>query len=416
MAKEKMFGRSMLKKGVFILLAALILQIPILLVNLLISDREELSAETEAEVAKQWAGIQDIYPPVLKIPYQSEEVNSRGEILVKDAVRVVEPEVAEVTGEVNVTTLHRSIYDVPVYKADIGITGRFDISDDDFAVYKDKLYMYISLGEMRGLEDNITASVNGREYQFELVDDGLRIELDPAGFATGSLIDYSIEIRTKGAKSLRFRPEAATFNVDLRSDHPSPSFGGAFLPDERNVTDEGFEAQWTVTEMNTFGVYDPVFYVDLIVPVSQYQQTGRATKYSFLIILLVFAAIYLVETIIRQEVNYIQYIVTGFSLCLFYLLLLSISEYLAFGWAYLIASGMTVTALGGYFIGFLWSKTAVGCTVAVAILYAFIYILLNLETGSLLVGSLALFVILSLIMYFTRKNNLMDNSAVSEAN
>lgn len=416
MAKEKMFGRSMLKKGVFILLAALILQIPILLVNLLISEREELSAETEAEVAKQWAGIQDIYPPVLKIPYQSEEVNSRGEILVKDAVRVVEPEVAEVTGEVNVTTLHRSIYDVPVYKADIGITGRFDISDDDFAVYKDKLYMYISLGEMRGLEDNITASVNGREYQFELVDDGLRIELDPAGFATGSLIDYSIEIRTKGAKSLRFRPEAATFNVDLRSDHPSPSFGGAFLPDERNVTDEGFEAQWTVTEMNTFGVYDPVFYVDLIVPVSQYQQTGRATKYSFLIILLVFAAIYLVETIIRQEVNYIQYIVTGFSLCLFYLLLLSISEYLAFGWAYLIASGMTVTALGGYFIGFLWSKTAVGCTVAVAILYAFIYILLNLETGSLLVGSLALFVILSLIMYFTRKNNLMDNPAVSEAN
>lgn len=416
MAKEKMFGRSMLKKGVFILLAALILQIPILLVNLLISEREELSAETEAEVAKQWAGIQDIYPPVLKIPYQSEEVNSRGEILVKDAVRVVEPEVAEVTGEVNVTTLHRSIYDVPVYKADIGITGRFDISDDDFAVYKDKLYMYISLGEMRGLEDNITASVNGREYQFELVDDGLRIELDPAGFATGSLIDYSIEIRTKGAKSLRFRPEAAIFNVDLRSDHPSPSFGGAFLPDERNVTDEGFEAQWTVTEMNTFGVYDPVFYVDLIVPVSQYQQTGRATKYSFLIILLVFAAIYLVETIIRQEVNYIQYIVTGFSLCLFYLLLLSISEYLAFGWAYLIASGMTVTALGGYFIGFLWSKTAVGCTVAVAILYAFIYILLNLETGSLLVGSLALFVILSLIMYFTRKNNLMDNPAVSEAN
>jgi len=143
-----------------------------------------------------------------------------------------------------------------------------------------------------------------------------------------------------------------------------------------------------------------------MVPVSQYQQTGRATKYSFLIILLVFAAIYLVETITRQEVNYIQYIVTGFSLCLFYLLLLSISEYLAFGWAYLIASGMTVTALGGYFIGFLRSRIAVFCTASVAVLYAFIYLLLNLETGSLLVGSLALFVILSLIMYFTRNNHI----------
>lgn len=406
MTKENTFGRSMLKKGVFILLAVLVLQIPILLVNFLISEREELSAETETEVSKQWAGVQDIYPPSLKIPYQSKEVNSKGETLLKDAVRVVEPEVAKVTGDVSVTTLHRSIYDVPVYRADLGITGHFELSDDDLAVYKDKLYMYISLGEMRGLEDNITASVNGREYQFELADDGLRIELDTAGFAAGSSIDYSIDIRTKGAKSLRFRPEAAAFNVDIRSDHPSPSFGGAFLPNERNVTDEGFEAQWTVTEMNTFGEYDPVFYVDLMVPVSQYQQTGRATKYSFLIILLVFAAIYLVETITRQEVNYIQYIVTGFSLCLFYLLLLSISEYMAFGWAYLIASGMTVTALGGYFIGFLRSKTAAGCTVAVAILYAFIYILLNLETGSLLVGSLALFVILSLIMYFTRNNHI----------
>ena len=408
MTKENTFGPRMLKKGVFILLAVLVLQIPILLVNFLISEREELSAETETEVSKQWAGVQDIYPPSLKIPYQSKEVNSKGETLLKDAVRVVEPEVAKVTGDVSVTTLHRSIYDVPVYRADLGITGHFELSDDDFAVYKDKLYMYISLGEMRGLEDNITASVNGREYQFELADDGLRIELDPAGLAAGSSIDYSIDIRTKGAKSLRFRPEAAAFNVDIRSDHPSPSFGGAFLPNERNVTDEGFEAQWTVTEMNTFGEYDPVFYVDLMVPVSQYQQTGRATKYSFLIILLVFAAIYLVETITRQEVNYIQYIVTGFSLCLFYLLLLSISEYLAFGWAYLIASGMTVTALGGYFIGFLRSRIAVFCTASVAVLYAFIYLLLNLETGSLLVGSLALFVILSLIMYFTRNNHISE--------
>ena len=408
MTKENTFGPRMLKKGVFILLAVLVLQIPILLVNFLISEREELSAETETEVSKQWAGVQDIYPPSLKIPYQSKEVNSKGETLLKDAVRVVEPEVAKVTGDVSVTTLHRSIYDVPVYRADLGITGHFELSDDDFAVYKDKLYMYISLGEMRGLEDNITASVNGREYQFELADDGLRIELDPDGFAAGSSIDYSIDIRTKGAKSLRFRPEAAAFNVDIRSDHPSPSFGGAFLPNERNVTDEGFEAQWTVTEMNTFGEYDPVFFVDLMVPVSQYQQTGRATKYSFLIILLVFAAIYLVETITRQEVNYIQYIVTGFSLCLFYLLLLSISEYMAFGWAYLIASGMTVTALGGYFIGFLRSRIAVFCTASVAVLYAFIYLLLNLETGSLLVGSLALFVILSLIMYFTRNNHISE--------
>lgn len=406
MTKENPFGRGMLKKGIFILLAVLVLQIPILLISLLIYEREELSFETETEVSKQWAGIQDIYPPVLKIPYKTKEVNAKGETLMTDAVKVLKPEVAAVTGDVTVTTLRRSIYDVPIYKADVRIDGKFEISEEDFRLYEDKLYMYISLREMRGLEDNITASVNGKDYQFELADDGLRVELDPSGLAPGCLIEYSIDFRTKGAKSLRFKPEAAIFSVDIRSDHPSPGFGGEFLPNERNVTDEGFDAHWTVTEMNTFGVYDPVFYVDLIVPVSQYHQTGRATKYSFLIILLVFAAIYLVETITRHEVNYIQYVVTGFSLCLFYLLLLSISEYLAFGWSYLIAAVMTVGALGGYFIGFLKSRIAIACTIAVAVLYAFIYLLLNLETGSLLVGSLALFAILSLIMYFTRNNHI----------
>jgi inner membrane protein len=225
----------------------------------------------------------------------------------------------------------------------------------------------------------------------------------------GQVIEYSISFRTKGAESLRFFPKSDTFKVNLTSNYSSPGFDGSFLPNERTVNDDGFTAQWVVNEFNTYGNNYPEFYVEFVVPVSQYQQTTRAIKYSFLIILLVFTAIFLVETISRQEVNYIQYIVTGFSLCLFYLLLLSMSEYLAFGWAYLIASGMTITALGGYFIGFLRSKTAVGCTVAVAVLYAFIYVLLNLETGSLLVGSLALFAILSLIMYFTRKNNLMEN-------
>lgn len=408
MTKENTFGRRIIWKGVFILVAVLVLQIPILLVNLLISERKDLSNETEIEVSKLWAGVQDICPPVIKIPYKTQEVNAKGETILKDASKVLKPEVASVNGDVNVEYLTRSIYDVPVYRADMKINGSFVLSEEDLNYFKDQMYMYIPLGDMRGVEDNIVASIDGKEYMFELAHDGLRIELDPQNAIAGKTIEYSIALKTKGAKSLRFKPNAATFKVDITSNHPDPSFGGAFLPNHREVSDNGFKAQWALTEMNTFGVNDPVFHVDLIVPLSQYQQTNRATKYSFLIILLVFLSIFLVETISRQEVHYIQYAVTGFSLCLFYLLLLSISEYISFGWAYLIASGMTVSALAMYFIGFLKSKSAVGCTAAVAILYAFIYFLLNLETGSLLVGSLALFVILALIMYFTRKNSLLD--------
>ena len=127
-----------------------------------------------------------------------------------------------------------------------------------------------------------------------------------------------------------------------------------------------------------------------------------------LIILLVFVSIFLVESITRCKVNIVQYIVTGLSLCLFYLLLLSISEYLSFGWSYAIAATMTTVALGAYFYGFLKSKTALAFTGAVACLYGFIYILLQMETGALLAGSIALFVILCVIMYFTRRSDVFD--------
>ena len=148
--------------------------------------------------------------------------------------------------------------------------------------------------------------------------------------------------------------------------------------------------------------YDETFGVELIVPVSQYQQTMRSVKYSFLIILLVFMAIYLVESISRKNVSIVQYIVTGFSLCLFYLILLSLTEYISFSMAYLTASVMTTAALGCYFSAILRSWSAWLFAGAVAGLYGFIYILLQLETASLLVGTAALFVLLCTVMYFTR--------------
>ena len=57
---------------------------------------------------------------------------------------------------------------------------------------------------------------------------------------------------------------------------------------------------------------------------------------------------------------------------------------------------------------FLKSKVALSFTGTVACLYGFIYILLQMETGALLAGTIALFIILCVIMYFTRRNDLFD--------
>lgn len=137
-------------------------------------------------------------------------------------------------------------------------------------------------------------------------------------------------------------------------------------------------------------------------------------KYSFLIVILILSVIFLVESITKSKINIVQYLVTGLSLCLFYLLLLSICEYISFGWAYLIAAAMTTGALGGYFYGFLKSKIAGVFTLATGILYAFIYMHLQMESGALLCATLALFVILCVIMYFTRNQGAFESRETIE--
>ena len=155
MVKENTFGRRMIWKGVFILLAVLILQIPILLVRNLVEDREDLSSEAQHEVYKQWGGVQTIYAPELKLPYKEKEVDSKGNTVFSDKKRRIDAVNAEVKGNVTVEMRHRSIYDIPLYKGDFTIDGHFVISDTEYSYYTGSVYLYLPLGDFKGLEDNI---------------------------------------------------------------------------------------------------------------------------------------------------------------------------------------------------------------------------------------------------------------------
>jgi hypothetical protein len=64
----------------------------------------------------------------------------------------------------------------------------------------------------------------------------------------------------------------------------------------------------------------------------------RWIKYGVLFLVLVFTTFFLFEVTARQKIHPFQYLMVGAALCLFYLLLLSISEFIGFGWAYLIAA------------------------------------------------------------------------------
>ena len=309
--------------------------------------------------------------------------------------------------------LHRSIYDFPAYRADVNLTGSFKTKADVLENASGDIYITLPINNYKGLEGYPSVTVGGKEYIFNVVGSELRAVIPQNAITPDSVIDFSMKFKSKGMGKMIFCPLGTDYTVSLTSNHDSPSFKGDFLPTTRNVTNDGFDAKWEVTALNTCDAKDGTFGVDFILTADQYQQTERAMKYSFLFFILVLCSIFLVECITKSKVNIVQYGVTGLSLCLFYLLLLSISEYISFGWSYLIAAAMTTGALGGYFYGFLKSKIALAFTVATAGLYGYIYMLLQMESGSLLFGSVALFVILSIIMYFTRKKDMFETEDTS---
>ena len=394
---------SILLKGCLVVLVALVLQIPILLVKGLINDRKQLSNEVKTELTTSWGGSMEVTTPKLKIPY-NKVVDKKTE---KVAREVTSSEVS-VEAMVNSQIRHRSIYDIPVYSADMTISGKFNLTSKTLADCDGEITLTLPCNRLKGIEGRPVVVIRGTEYAVKAKGKDLVAVLPYDVVAESNILEYVIRIKSNGMDYIRFYPEGSLYKVNMTSNYSSPGFKGGFLPISRTVSDSGFEAQWIVTDLNTFASTTQFFDVEFIIPASQYQQSERAMKYSFLIILLVLVSIFLVESITRCRVNIVQYIVTGLSLSLFYLLLLSISEYVTFGWSYLIAASMTTAALGTYFYGFLRSKIALAFTGTVACLYGFIYILLQMETGALLAGTIALFVILCVIMYFTRRNDLFD--------
>ena len=394
---------SILLKGCFVLLVALVLQIPILMVKGLLNDRRQLSHEVKSELTTSWGSSMEVTTPKLNIPY-TKVVDKKNERLSRE----IKSSEVSVDAKVNSQIRHRSIYDIPVYSADLTINGKFQLTSKNLAGCDGDITLTLPCNKLKGIEGRPVVVISGKEYAVKAQGNDLVAVIPYDVVAASDVMEYVIRIKSNGMDRIRFYPGGSLYKVNMTSNYSSPGFKGGFLPVERTVSDTGFEAKWVVTDLNTFASTSPFFDVEFVIPASQYQQSERAMKYAFLIILLVLVSIFLVESIIRSKVNIVQYIVTGLSLCLFYLLLLSISEYMSFGWSYLVAAIMTTGALGAYFYGFLKSKVALAFTGTVACLYGFIYTLLQMETGALLVGTLALFLILCVIMYFTRRNDLFD--------
>jgi inner membrane protein len=236
-------------------------------------------------------------------------------------------------------------------------------------------------------------------------------------------IDFNFTLAIKGSGALHFMPLSGNSTYTLSSPWPSPSFEGNTLPSENHITEHGFFSKWVFNKANlpfTTVLQDTkqvngdlVFGVSILQPVDDYAKTDRCIKYAILFIGLTFSLFFTLEIMQRKPVHPFQYALVGMALVIFYTLLLSISEYIHFDYAYLIASGATVVLISLYAKSHFkkWKIAGIFFTVLGG-LYGFNYVLISLEDSALLIGSIGLFIVLATIMYASRKINWYDPSLV----
>ncbi|RYD72254.1 MAG: cell envelope integrity protein CreD, partial [Sphingobacteriales bacterium] len=245
------------------------------------------------------------------------------------------------------------------------------------------------------------------------------VKINPTQLATGLAFDMQVKI--KGSEQLHFIPMSASSKFNLQSTWPSPSFDGEMLPTERTITTQGFTSKWsfnqanlpfaTVFKENTIADKKMDFGVSLVQPADQYGKTMRSVKYAILFIGLTFAFFFIIELMQKKAFHPVQYVLVGLALVIFYTLLLSISEYIAFDYAYLVAALATILLITLYAKGHFKSwKTAGIFFSLLSLLYAFIFVLIRLEDTALLVGSIGLFIVLALVMFASRKINWYGNT------
>ena len=425
--QENKHANKVLTKAIITGILILVMLIPAYFVSNLVSERESRQNNVITDVTGKWAGPQTLTGPYLYIPYNTTEKDVKGNSITLIKTIILLPEQLNVSGKMIPEIRPRSIYKVLLYKSDITANGSFvikipkDINPE--ALHLNEAKICLGINDFKGIEEKIIMNFNGAEYELS---PGLPTNaIDSTGLSSDialSLNDlnqthsFKFNIKLKGSKQLHFVPLSGNSKFSLQSTWKNPSFDGNKIPDSRDVSDSGFIASWSFNKANLpFGIAlkdvkfnkdDFSFGVTMVQPADQYTKTDRCIKYALLFIGLTFALFFIVELMQKKPLHPVQYVMVGIALIVFFTLLLSVSEFILFDYAYLLAAFATVTLITFYAKGhFKTWRTASAFAAVLSALYGFIFILVRLEDTALLIGSIGLFIVLALIMYASRKIN-----------
>ena len=455
-------NRSLGLKLIVVCGLVLLMAIPAMFISYIAFERSGRADDVTREVSERYGGEQYVSGPMILAPYTSARADGS---ISETGFYAVFAQTGAASFEDMVTTIRkRSLFKVPTYEAQGSLKGHFGIVSEletggaiDIAWQEAKII--VSLSDVRGLNKDVTLRLSGGEARkFQpanmdvqshisapthsveyAVDSGARHVVTrpeirrngwlrdhqgqtylsaPIGdvLAKGEAFDVSVDLELSGASRLGLTPFAQSTEVSLSSDWADPGFSGGFPPRERNITDMGFSAQWSVPYLRrgirahgkahtlmALTAPEKLMTVQFVSVDNPYQTVNRALKYSVLFIGLVFLAYFLFEVIVGVRVHPAQYILIGLAQSIFYLLLLAFAERIGFTAAFLVSAGATVAATAGYAGAVFGGREYVLRAGAVfGLVYGLLYSLMRMQDFALMIGALASFLAIALTMYLTR--------------
>jgi inner membrane protein len=400
-----------------------------------VQDRQRYRTEAVEAVSRSTARAQTIAGPVLFVPYSDRVV-----VMQADANGVQRPLVQERTGTWTFfpesLSVHGTMRPVPrrlglhevrLYELDMQLRASFRVRipvDDDRSSPRSIGAARLGFGirDVRGLVGVPTLRAAGRPQALRQGlgypgGNGLHTVLDTPSEGAALAFDVAFDASVQGTESLSIAPLAERNVIALDSSWPHPRFHGEFLPRTRELGPQGFSARWEVSSLassaqsrfrESLGRLDDggrieVISASLVDPVNVYTQVDRATKYGILFVLLTFVAFFMFEFLKQLRIHPIQYGLVGLAIAIFFLLLLALSERIAFAAAYLAATAACITLIG-YYLGHVlggWAR-GIGFAAMLGSLYALLYGLLLSEDNAMVLGAGLLFVCLATVMVLTR--------------
>jgi inner membrane protein len=338
------------------------------------------------------------------------------------------PSTFRADGRLNSDRLHRGIYETVVYSGTLNFSGSFakpsfdEWKVDPQQILWDEAEVAISITDLRGAKESLQIKFADQTIplkpgrKLNALEGGAYARIKGLNSETEK-IPFAMSLTLNGSNSIRFAPIGVNNEIRLASNWPDPSFQGAWLPAERKIERDGFHALWKISyygrsypqqwtdssPVDANAIRSSLFGVDLVPTLDSYRHVERAIKYGILLIVLLFTTFFLFEVLSAVRIHAFQYTLVGFALCLFYLLLLAISEVASFGSAYWIGAAMASLLIALYSAKALRSiRRAASVGAGLALIYGFLFVILRMQDYALLFGAAGLFLALAIVMFVTR--------------